>query len=114
MGHERQKSSVPLPSQGLQINGVHDRLGLISGEEVDQLLLPAFARDGEDALDLVKELRLLEGDVAKEGVDRRQAGVACARTIATHVFEMLEKLRDDRRVEIFQLDLCRSFAQLGC
>ena len=59
----------------------------------------ALAGDGEDALEAGGERRFLHGDVAEEGVDRREARVAGARRVATFLLEMREEGGDERHRE---------------
>jgi len=45
---------------------------------------------------------LLQSDILKERMDCAQAGIARARAVAPFLFEMIEELPDEGRIEIFE------------
>lgn len=57
-------------------------------------------------------LRRLEGGVAKERADRRQAQIAAAYPVAALALQVLEKMPDQRGVEVLQTQIRGRLAQL--
>ena len=71
----------------------------------------AFARHGQNTLREGRMLQLVQGDLAEEGPDRGQAGVAGARPVAALVLEMAEEVADEGGVEVFELQFRRRLVQ---
>jgi hypothetical protein len=104
-GHK--EHGVVAPSDpGIAIGCGEQGLHLIAGQEVDGIAVVALVRHGEDALDERGVCRLLQGDIAKEGVQRGQPRVAGACLVAPTAFQIIEKARDQRGIEIGEAD-CR-------
>jgi hypothetical protein len=44
-------------------------------------------------------------EIAEERVDRGESGVSCSRRVAAFFLQMLQERQDERRIELFKLDL---------
>ena len=75
---ERQHRPVTPPGPGGLVGSGHECRDLVLGEVGDEGAVEALGRDGEDALDHGRILRVTERGVAEQRVDRRQARVAGA------------------------------------
>jgi hypothetical protein len=75
-------------------------------------VLVALGGDRHHPGDRLGVLGVLQGGVSVEGVDRRQAVVACAGTVAAIGFEVGEKCADQRRAQIVEVQLVGLLAGL--
>ena len=89
----------------------NQRVDLLRREVFDQSPLVALAGDGQDAATLVGVGRLLERDVAEEGMDRRQAGVPAPGAVGTFLLEVIEEVADEGCVQILEGQLRRDLPQ---
>ena len=83
-------------------------------EKLDQPALMALVGYGEDALAEQRMGGFLQGNISKEGMDGSQPGIAGASGVSTISFEMLEKLTDERRVEILKQEIRGRLIELLC
>src|SRR5216684_1596644 len=74
----------------------------------DELLIMALDGDGVDLTDLLQSGRHLVFDVAHERLDRGKAQIAGGDTIATLALDVAKKVKDQRRVQLFDKKLRRS------
>jgi hypothetical protein len=88
-----------------------EQFELGSGEEVDEAALEALVGDVEDPLDLVGVVGHADSDVAEEGVDGREAGVAGPYAVLAVDLQVLEERRDQRCAELVKSDVGGSFAE---
>jgi hypothetical protein len=72
----------------------------------------ALGRDRHHARDRARVLGVLERRETVERVDRAEARVAGARSIAAVAFQVGEERADQRRVEVIDVQLERSLARL--
>ena len=71
----------------------------------------ALVRHGQDPLRQGRVLGLVRSDVAEEGTDRGQSGVARARVVAALVLEMAQEGTEEVGVQVAELQLRRGFVQ---
>lgn len=88
-----------------------DRLQLGPIEERDQRPFVTLVRDRKDALDQGRVLRVMEGGVPEERVDRRQAGIARADAVAASDLHMLEKRSHQLSVDMVEAEFRRCLAR---
>ena len=98
------------PIQRVAVRRGQERVDLFVGEVGDDRAVEAFGRDGEHAADERGVLGVAERGEAEHRVDRRQARVAGAGAVAALVLEVIEERRDQRCVEILDLELGWLFA----
>ncbi len=84
------------------------------GEELDDPALEPLARDGEHSLAKERVRGRHEGDVAEEGMERRESGVTAAGGVATFALEVVEELAEEGSVEIGELEPGWSSAEACC
>ena len=80
-------------------------IDLWRAEETDLGSVPAFGWDGQDSLDDLRVFGVAQGSEAEQRVDRCQAEVAGGTVLPRSVFEMVEEGRDDRVVEVGDVEL---------
>jgi hypothetical protein len=88
---------VPVSRGGEQCGG----FGL--GEGGDELAVEPLGRDGRDPLDDGCALKVAQGRVAEQGVDRGEPGVAGADAVAALVLQVVEERAGQRGVEVGDL-----------
>jgi hypothetical protein len=93
---------VPTPRPGSLIRRGEQGVDLLSTQERYERALEALCRDGQYALDLSGMRRRLEGDVAKERVDRGQAQVARSGRHGTSILQVIEEGNHQRGVDVVQ------------
>ncbi len=101
---EEQESVVPTASPGRAVWRREECRQFPTVEECDESPFESLGRDGQDALDVVRVLGVLEGRVAEEAVDGSESGVACADTVLAVAFEMLQEGADERRVDVREVE----------
>jgi hypothetical protein len=107
-----QKERAVAPSDpGGEVWGVEKGVDLPVSEELHDSALEALARDREDALAEERVGWIREGDVAEEGVKRRETRVAAAGGIAALALEVVEELAEESGVEIGQFEVGGGTAQ---
>src|SRR5438876_1888243 len=87
---DEEQDSIATPNPGGRVGRGEQRGNLGAVEERDRLLHGALARHRQHPLAQERVRRFGQGHVAKEGMDRGQAGIAGARAVATAALEMLE------------------------
>jgi hypothetical protein len=80
--------------------GGQESIDLLLGKEFHDPAIEALAWDREDSLAEFRVGRIRECDVAEEGVQRGQAGVAAAGTVAALAFQVIEELTDESGVKV--------------
>ncbi len=85
---------------GASIRCVEQCVDLRSTEKVYQGACEAFARDGEQTLDLCRMGWQLERGVAKEGMYCREAQITAAHAEATTLLQIVQKGHDQRCVDL--------------
>ena len=83
-------------------------------EKLDQPALVAFVWHGEHALAEQRMGGLLQGDILKERMDCGEPGIARARAVAPFLFEVIEELTDEGRIEILEPETRGRRAELFC
>ena len=114
-----QQDRVVSPAQSRALVHAHEqRFHLVSGEVADQGPCEPFIRDCEDALDQCSVLRHLQRGVMIKRPDGRQSRISTARTVGSASFQVVQKRRQERSVELGQRQLRRwcfkpSLSKLG-
>ena len=103
---------VTAAEPGAAIGRGEQRLDLLEIKVGDGVALVALGRDRHHPRDRVRVLGISERGEAVERVDRSEARVARARTVAAILFEVGEEGADQRRVEIVEVQLERLLAGL--
>src|SRR6186713_1373875 len=80
------------------------------GEEGDDRSLVAFGRDGQYLLDRRGVIWMMQRRIAKQRVDRGQAGVARRHAVASLAFQVVEEPGNDARTKIVDPQLADRFA----
>jgi len=75
---------------------------LWTGEKADHGARETLAWDRKDPLDLCGTLWNLERGITKEGMDRRQAQITSSDTDAIVLFQVIEKVVDKGRRDLFE------------
>src|SRR5712675_1192090 len=91
-----------------EVRRIQDRAHLHHDQVTDKLLIVALDGDGVDLTDLLQSRRYLVFDVAHERLDRGKAQIAGGDTIATLALDVTKKVKDQRRVQLFDKKLRRS------
>ena len=92
---DEEERAVASAEPGGWVGAGEQGFGFVLGEVLDVVVVVAFAGDREDALAVEEVPGVAEGDVAVEGVDRCQAGVAAAGAVAALVFEVVEEVAEE-------------------
>ena len=108
----REQSPVATAEPGLRIRRTEQGFDFVPVEPGHGRAEMAFARHGQNALCEGRVLRLVQGDMAEEGADRGQAGVAGARLVAALVLDMAEEVAEEGGVEVFERQFRRRLLQL--
>src|ERR1035437_3915613 len=80
---------------------------LVFVEVSDEIYLGSLVRDRQDAPDRAGVLRMVQRQVGEQRMDRREARVARHRSVPPLALEMLEERRDERRVELGDVEPAR-------
>src|SRR5208337_2574499 len=88
-----------------QVWCVEQSLQLLAREVADQGQVGLLHGDGMDPTRLVDAGRQPVFQIAEERVDRGESGVSCSRRVAAFFLQMLQERQDERRIELFKLDL---------
>jgi hypothetical protein len=112
LDHQGQQGTVAATEPGGLVGRGEQRGDLGVVEVADDAALVAFGRDRHDPRDGVRVLGVLECCVPVEGVDRAEAGVAGAGTVAAVAFEVGQEGADQWRVEVVDVQLERLLARL--
>ena len=97
--HEQQ-GAVPASRPCLQVRGPQQGLDFVPVEKVHRPAGMAFVRHGQDPLRQGRVLGLVRSDVAEEGTDRGQSGVARTRVVAALVLEMTQEGAEEVCVQV--------------
>src|SRR5712691_2895124 len=100
LDRDEQQCSIALSDPGAGVGGVEEGRDLLVGEELHAPALEALGGDRQRALTAERMSGLVEGDIAEEGVERREASVTAAGAIAPFPFEMLEEGAEEGSIEI--------------
>jgi hypothetical protein len=95
---------VPTASPSRPVWRREERRQFPTVEECDEIPFESLGRDGQDALDVVRVLGVLDGRVAEEAVDGSEPGIACADTVLAVPFEMLQEAAAERRVDVREVE----------
>jgi hypothetical protein len=94
-----------------EIDGSQHGLTLFAGEKFDGPTFVAFGGQCQDLLAKQRMRWLLESDVLKERMNRRQADVASASAVLSAILEVVEEITDKTHVQIFEREVRWRFAQ---
>jgi hypothetical protein len=108
--HQEQGSIAPA-CPGSAIGSFKESINLVTMQEFDGPTLVSFVGDGENALAQQRIGGLIQRHVSKEGSDSGKPGVSGPCGAAAAFFKVLEKFRDEGRVQLFQFQLRGRFAQ---
>ena len=90
---------IPASDPGCLVGCAQERIGLGTGQEVDQLAVMTFGRHGKDPLDLGAVGRHLIRGVSEERPDRGQAQIAGAHADAPCLLHLGKEGGDERRID---------------
>ena len=108
LGGEQEQGVVAPAGPGGPVGGGEQRVELGFGEVGDEGLVVALGRDRQHPGDHRGVLGVAQRGVAEQRVDRGQPGVAGAGAVAAVVFEVVEERRDQRGVEVGEVELARA------
>lgn len=91
---------VPPSGPGGLVAGGEQRVDLGFGEVGDQRPVEAFGWDRQDPRNAGSVFGVCQGGELEQGVDRGEAGVAGADSVAALAFEVVEEGGDQRGVEV--------------
>ena len=112
LDRHQQQGAVAAPGSGAGVGGSRQGLDFVAIQEVHRPTGAALARHGRDALRQSRMQRLVQGDVAEEGADRRQARVAGPCAVAALRLEMVREGPDEGGVQLAHGQVDRRFLQL--
>src|SRR6266851_9849440 len=101
---KKQQRMVPTASPGRAVRHREECQQFSTVQECDESPFESLRRDGQDALDVVRVLGVVEGREAEEAVDGSKSGVACADTVLAVLFEILQEGADERRVDVREVE----------
>ena len=101
--------TAPNPTGG--IRGRQQSVDLFATEEFDGPALMTFSGHGEYSLAEQRVGGFLERHILKEGVNRGQADVSGASAILPASFKIVEKMSDERHVQIIEREVRWRFTQ---
>ena len=107
LGSEQEQRVVAAPGPGGAVGRGEQHGDLLWLEEGDDRSVGAFGRDREHPLDVVGVLGVTQRQVAKQRVDRGQASVAGAGTVATVGLEVIQERGDRAGVQVGDIQLRR-------
>ena len=87
------------------VAGVEQGVDLVLGEVGEEVAFGSLGWDREHPLDRRRVFGMLEGEVAEQRVDRREAVVAGGRAVVPVALEVVEECGDERRVELCDVQL---------
>jgi hypothetical protein len=108
---EQKHCPVTPPNPTGEIRCRQHSLTLCAGKEFDGPTLVTFGGHRQYLLAKQRVCRLLKGDVLKERMNCSQADVASASAVLPALLEVIEEITDKPRVQIFERDVRRRFAQ---
>ena len=97
---------------GSPVGSVEQRLDLCVVEERDDRTIGPFGWDREHASDVSSVLGMAVLGVAKQRVDRREPQIPRADAVRALVFEVVQEGRDQRRVQLGDVELARLASEL--
>src|SRR5713101_3420595 len=103
-GDKQEGAIAPADPRG-SLRGGDERLDFRGSEELDGPALETFAWNGENPLAEKRKRGLGQSHVLEEAVDGRQPRVARTGAVSPPTLEVIEKLRQERRVEVFDGEL---------
>ncbi len=106
-----QQGAVATPRSSARVRSCQQGLDFVAVEEVDRAAGIALRRHGQDSLRQGRVPRLLHGDVAEEGADRDQAGIAGPCVIAALDFKVVQEATEELGVQITEFQVGRRFVQ---
>ena len=95
------------PDPGAPVRCREQGVDLVTREKADLPARVPLWRDGEHPLDLVRVGRQLEGREPEERMDGSKPQVAAADAHAARRFQVVEEINDQRRVDLFELQIRR-------
>jgi len=102
---QMQHGPISYAESHAQVWCVEQSLQLLAREVADQGQVGLLHGDGMDPTRLVDAGRQPVFQIAEERVDRGESGVSCSRRVAAFFLQMLQERQDERRIELFKLDL---------
>ena len=106
VGH-MQHGAVAQTERRRSIGGIQQRLDFLASQIRDQALIHLLQRNAVDLPALLDMEGLTIFEVAKERLDRRQAGIAGSRGIAAAFLDICQKRKHERGVDLSEIDLRR-------
>jgi len=106
-----QQRPIPPPNPRLQVWGGNQSRDFLLIEELHGAALVAFGWDRENALAMQGVGRLLKSDEAEEGVERGQSDVTGTGRALAMVFDVIEEVAQQGRVEILDTQMVRCSAK---
>jgi hypothetical protein len=104
---DEQKGLIPSSDPCARIGGSHKGRGLFFSQKLHWSSLKTFGRDRQDPLTLQGKRWFTYRYELEKRVDRGQAVVSRAPAVAALTFEVIEKLSQERRIEIFSAQFGR-------
>jgi hypothetical protein len=101
LNRDEQQRLIPPSDPCARIRSSDKGGGLFLSQKLHRTALVAFRRDRKHALALQGEGWLTDRYVLKEGMDGRQSIVSRPRAVTTIEFEVLEELRQEGDIEVF-------------
>ena len=100
LGGQQDQGVVTATGPGAAVRAGQQGVEFGLGEVGDQGPVGSFRRYRQDPVDVVGVFGVAQRGEPEQGVDRGEAGVAGAGAVAAVVFEVVEERRDQRRVEV--------------
>jgi hypothetical protein len=111
LGGEQKHCPIAAPNPTGGIRGSQQSVDLFAVEEFDGPALMTFTGHREYSLAEQRMGGLLEGNILEEGVNRGQADVPGTSAILPASFKIIEKMSDERHVQIIEREVGWRFTQ---
>jgi hypothetical protein len=98
---EQQEGSVTPADPFFWIRSCNDSRNFFIREELNRTALVPFGRDSQNPLTVQCQCRFTEGHIAKETLQGGKAVISCADAITAVKFKVLNKLAQERHIELF-------------